>query len=169
MQKQETQRLVLKVCAVDGRQPTEQTFIAWHELIGHLSAEVASMALQMAMSDERVNKVEPRHVLARVPDATGKLNAQLRDEPEEQFDPRIHVGPPKNMREMEEFYSKLWKANPWPTYKWSGAYTAKGNRHEIPIMGDELHRIIKEKADEMGWEIPVPRWDDVKELENVPF
>jgi hypothetical protein len=168
MQKQETQRLVLKVCAIDGRQPTEQTFITWHELIGHLSFEVASLALQMAMSDERVNKVEPRHLLARVPDATGKLNAEMRSEPEEQYDPGIHLPLPSNMRELEEFYSKLWRANPWPTYKWSGAYTKRGNKHEIPIMGDELDRIIRGKAAELGWTVPEARWD-IRQTEQVPF
>jgi len=168
MQKQETQRLVLKICAVDGREPKPETFSAWHDLIGHLSAEVAAMAVQMAMSDEKVHKVEPRHVLARVPDATGKLNAELYRDTDEQFDPSIHLPSPSNMAELEDFYSRLWRANPWPTYKWSGDYTPKGNKREVPLMGDELDRVIRGKAAELGWTVPGARWDIVQN-EQVPF
>jgi hypothetical protein len=158
----------LKVCAVDGREPKAETFAAWHDLIGHLSAEVAALAVQMAMSDEKVNKVEPRHILARVPDATGKLNAELYANHQDEYDPAIHLPPPSNMQALEDFYSALWRANPWPTYKWSGAYTRKGNKHEVPLSGAELDRVIRAKAAELGWTVPVSSWDVVQD-EQVPF
>lgn len=66
---------------------------------------------------------------------------------------------PTNFHEMYEFYRELAKVNPWPTTTFGG-YTVKGNRIERQMNQDELDKVIREKAAEMGWQVPEPIFED---------
>lgn len=61
----ETTQIVNYLSAIDNRQVTEQTVFAWHEVIGKLDFEVARQACNLARADERINYIEPKHILAK--------------------------------------------------------------------------------------------------------
>lgn len=67
--KSEVKLLLADVAAIDNRRVSDETVIAWHAVVGHLSLRVASRALVLARQDERVDYLEPRHIVARARDA----------------------------------------------------------------------------------------------------
>jgi hypothetical protein len=69
MNKAEVKLLLADVAAIDNRRVTEETVVAWHAVLGHLSLPVAQKALVMARQDEKVDYLEPRHIVARARDA----------------------------------------------------------------------------------------------------
>ncbi len=66
---------------------------------------------------------------------------------------------PKNFQEMYEFYRELAKVNPWPTTKFGG-YTEKGARIDRQMTQDELDASARKAAEEMGWTIPEPIFEE---------
>lgn len=66
---------------------------------------------------------------------------------------------PKNFQEMYEFYRELAKVNPWPTTKFGG-YTEKGTRIDRQMNQDELDESARKAAEEMGWTIPEPIFEE---------
>jgi hypothetical protein len=54
------------VAAADNRTVSEDTYAAWHLLIGHLDYETAVQAARMALTDDNVRWVEPKSILAKV-------------------------------------------------------------------------------------------------------
>jgi hypothetical protein len=66
MQAIETKQVLDFIAAADGRNITEQTYGAWHIVLGHLSFEQARTAAVLALQDQDIRWVEPKHVLAKV-------------------------------------------------------------------------------------------------------
>jgi hypothetical protein len=66
MQPIETKQVLDFIAAADGRNVTEQTYGAWHLVIGHLSFEQARQAALMALQDDAIRWTEPKHILAKV-------------------------------------------------------------------------------------------------------
>jgi hypothetical protein len=76
MQKLDTERLVRKLAVLDNRQVNDGVVDGWHELVGHLSYNVAELALRKARQDVTINWVEPKHLLAKAHDAARELNQE---------------------------------------------------------------------------------------------
>jgi len=76
MQKLDTERLVRKLAVLDNRQVNDGVVDGWHELIGHLSFQVAELALRKARQDVNINWVEPKHLLAKAHEAARELNEE---------------------------------------------------------------------------------------------
>jgi hypothetical protein len=70
----ETQELLKQISAIDKRQITAETVQAWHQIVGHLSLEVALEAHRMARKDLSVNYLEPRHIIGWGKEAMSKLD-----------------------------------------------------------------------------------------------
>jgi hypothetical protein len=66
MQPAETKQILDFIAAADGRNVTEQTYGAWHLVIGHLAFEQTRQAALMALQDTEIRWVEPKHILAKV-------------------------------------------------------------------------------------------------------
>ena len=69
MNKTEVKLLLADVAAIDNRRVTDETVNAWFAVLGHLSLLVAQRALIMARQDEKVDYLEPRHIIGRARDA----------------------------------------------------------------------------------------------------
>lgn len=69
MNKAEVKLLLADVAAIDNRRVTDETVTAWTAVLGHLSLKVAQQALIFARQDERVDYLEPRHIIAKARDA----------------------------------------------------------------------------------------------------
>jgi hypothetical protein len=65
MSPEETRQIVEFVYATKGTEPTERTFAAWHLVIGNLSFDTARQSAIMAMQDEAITYLEPKHLLAK--------------------------------------------------------------------------------------------------------
>lgn len=65
MNNQESAQIVDFVAAADGRTVTDQTYGAWHIVIGHLLFETARQAAVMALQDETIRWTEPKHILSK--------------------------------------------------------------------------------------------------------
>jgi hypothetical protein len=69
MNKAEVKLLLADVAAIDNRRVSEETVTAWTAVVGHLSLPVAQKALVMARQDEKVDYLEPKHIVSRARDA----------------------------------------------------------------------------------------------------
>jgi ADP-heptose:LPS heptosyltransferase len=69
----ETQELLKQISAIDKRQINPETIQAWHQIVGHLSFDVAIEAHKMARKDLSVNYLEPRHIIGWAKEALSKL------------------------------------------------------------------------------------------------
>ncbi len=49
----------------DNRKITQEGILAWHELIKHLDFDVAREAAYLAKQDDKIDWVEPKHILAK--------------------------------------------------------------------------------------------------------
>ena len=65
MNKAEVKLLLADVAAIDNRRVSEETVTAWYAVLGHLSLPVAQRALVMARQDEKVDYLEPKHIVSR--------------------------------------------------------------------------------------------------------
>ena len=65
MNQQESAQIVDFVAAADGRTVTDQTYGAWHIVIGHLNFELARQSAVMALQDEAIRWTEPKHILSK--------------------------------------------------------------------------------------------------------
>ena len=69
MNKSEVKLLLADVAAIDNRRVSEETVTAWYAVLGHLSLPVAQRALIMARQDEKIDYLEPKHIVSRARDA----------------------------------------------------------------------------------------------------
>ena len=84
MNKIECIDLLEEVAAIDNRKITEETINAWLAVLSHIPLEIAREALRLARKDERVNWLEPRHIVSWSREAAYKLDrASGRNIPEE--------------------------------------------------------------------------------------
>jgi len=79
MNKAEVKLLLADVAAIDNRRVSEETVNAWSGVLGHLSLPVAQRALIMARQDEKVEYLEPRHIVGRARDARMALDQSAAD------------------------------------------------------------------------------------------
>lgn len=160
----ETKELLARIAAVDNRDLSEATALAWHDVIGSLSYRVADRALTLARRDPQINWIEPRHILAKVHLAVAELNREAQAELEPEESDWQPCDRPANYDEMVEFYNKLWEACPWDRYTKTGSMT-RGTTYtrpqpiEVRVGAAELDRRIRMSAQKMGWTIPEPRWN----------
>lgn len=164
MNLRETKELLARVAAVDNRELSEATAEAWHELIGDLDFTVAKRALKLAQRDQNVQWLQPKHIVAKVHDATAELNREVQSEKTQREDEWVPCSKPSNFDEMVNFYTQLRQKAPWATEKPSGMMTV-GTGHTRPqphfrqLTGLELEREVERSAESVGWKIPEPRWD----------
>jgi len=83
LNKSEVKLLLADVAAIDNRRVTDETVTAWHAVLGHLSLPVAQKALVLARQDEKVEYLEPRHIVARGRDARMAIDRSAADRAEE--------------------------------------------------------------------------------------
>jgi len=72
MNKTELIQLLEVVSAVDGRKVTEATINAWLPVLATTTYADSVTALTQCRSDERINWVEPKHILAKAKDIVRK-------------------------------------------------------------------------------------------------
>ena len=84
MNKAEVKLLLADVAAIDNRRVTDETVTAWHAVLGHLTLPVAQKALILARQDEKVEYLEPRHIVARGRDARMAMDAESRSRSKEE-------------------------------------------------------------------------------------
>jgi hypothetical protein len=78
MNKRDTERIVRKVAVLDNRRVDETVIDAWHDVVGHLSYDVAELALRKARQEAAIDWIEPRHIIAKSHDAVRELNDEAR-------------------------------------------------------------------------------------------
>ena len=78
MNKAEVKLLLADVAAIDNRRVSDETVTAWHGVLGHLALPVAQRALVMARQDEKIEYLEPRHIVSRARDARMAMDAESR-------------------------------------------------------------------------------------------
>lgn len=83
MNKAEVKLLLADVAAIDNRRVSEETVTAWTAVVGHLSLPVAQKALVMARQDEKVDYLEPKHIVARARDARMAIDRSPAERAEE--------------------------------------------------------------------------------------
>lgn len=66
MNNEQTAQIVDFVAASDNRNLTPQTYGAWHLLLNHLDFEITREATVLALKDEAIRWVEPKHILGKV-------------------------------------------------------------------------------------------------------
>lgn len=62
----------------DSRKISQEGILAWHELIGHLDFDVAREAAHLAKQDDKIDWVEPKHILAKARVIAERLDAEER-------------------------------------------------------------------------------------------
>lgn len=80
MQPQETKQILDFIAASDNRNVSEQTYGAWHLLLGHLSFGMTREATMMALKDPDIRWVEPKHILTKVSKIIDTEQANIRRE-----------------------------------------------------------------------------------------
>lgn len=76
MQLKEIEILLREMFAIDGRILDADRIKAWHNSIGFMPLDVAQEALRMARRDERINYIEPKHLIAKAKEAALELDRQ---------------------------------------------------------------------------------------------
>lgn len=76
MKIQETEILLKEMFAVDGRYLEADKIKAWHNVISFMPLDIAQRALRMARADERINYVEPKHIIAKAKEAAEALDRE---------------------------------------------------------------------------------------------
>lgn len=74
----EARKLLEEVAVVDNRKLTPELVSAWHKYAGHVDYKVAERALVLARRDASIGYLEPKHIIAKVRDATIELNDELK-------------------------------------------------------------------------------------------
>lgn len=62
----------------DNRKITQENILAWHELIKHLEFDVAREAAHLAKQDDKIDWVEPKHILAKARIVAERLDTEAR-------------------------------------------------------------------------------------------
>lgn len=64
MNKTELVALLGEIAAVDNRRLDEAVYKAWFEILQNIPMDIAREALHKCRADERINYLEPRHIVA---------------------------------------------------------------------------------------------------------
>ena len=76
MKKSECAELLQEISAIDNRQVNVETVEAWFAIIGHIPLDIARQALHLARKDDRINYLEPRHIVSWAKEAAYKLDRE---------------------------------------------------------------------------------------------
>lgn len=76
MKKTECAELLKEISAIDNRQVNFETVEAWFAIIGHIPLDIARQALHLARKDDRINYLEPRHIVSWAKEAAFKLDRE---------------------------------------------------------------------------------------------
>jgi hypothetical protein len=76
----ETARIIEFLSFTDNRKITEDGIKAWHGLIGHLDFDVARTAAHMAKQDDKIDWVEPKHIIAKARIVASHKDSDVRRE-----------------------------------------------------------------------------------------
>lgn len=76
MKKTECAELLKEISAIDNRQVNVETVEAWFAIIGHIPVDIAKQALHLARKDDRINYLEPRHIVSWAKEAAYKLDRE---------------------------------------------------------------------------------------------
>jgi hypothetical protein len=79
----ETKQLMEEISAIDGRKLTPETVAAWQGILCNIPLDIASEAHKLARRDDRINYLEPRHIVSWAKEAAYKLD---RDAPKEKIE-----------------------------------------------------------------------------------
>lgn len=60
----QTTEILDYLSAIDGRMVTAEKVKAWQEVIGYLDYDLAKQGVVMAIRQENINYVEPKHIIA---------------------------------------------------------------------------------------------------------
>lgn len=74
----EARKLLEEVSVIDNRKLSQELVQAWYKIVGHIDYRVAERALLLARRDPNIAYVEPKHIMAKVPQAIGELNDEQR-------------------------------------------------------------------------------------------
>lgn len=72
----EAKTLMEEIAAVDGRKLTPETVATWQGILGSMPLDVAREAHKMARRDDRVNYLEPKHIVSWAREAAFKLDRE---------------------------------------------------------------------------------------------
>ena len=91
MKKTETEQLLREMFAIDGRKIDADKLLAWHNVLEYMPLDIAQRALRMARQDERINFVEPKHIIAKAKEAAEAMD---REEQRKQKQEPVKKGQP---------------------------------------------------------------------------
>jgi len=89
----ETEILLREMFAIDGRKIDADKIAAWKQSLGSIPLDVAQTALRQCRQDERINFVEPKHIVGKAKEAVAELNRQEEQE-QRQNEPQKDTSPP---------------------------------------------------------------------------
>jgi len=70
----EIKQLLSEVSAIDNRKLSEETAKAWQAILGFMPLDIAKEALHLARKDDRINWMEPKHIVSQAKEAAFKLD-----------------------------------------------------------------------------------------------
>lgn len=76
MKKTECAELMKEISAIDNRNVTLETVEAWFAVIGQIPYDIAREALRLARKDDRIDYLEPKHIVSWAKEAAWKLDRE---------------------------------------------------------------------------------------------
>lgn len=70
----ETKQLLEEISAVDGRKLTPENVAVWQGILCNIPLDIASEAHKLARRDDRINYLEPRHIVSWAKEAAYQLD-----------------------------------------------------------------------------------------------
>ncbi len=89
----ETAQILEFLSFTDNRKITEDGIKAWHGLIGHLSFDTARTAAHMAKQDDKIDWVEPKHIIAKARLVVDRMDTDVRRERAIEEKPKFQGSP----------------------------------------------------------------------------
>ena len=84
----EVKELLTEISVIDNRKLSEEVAEGWHSILSFMPLEIAREALRLARKDDRINWLEPKHLVSWGREAAFKLD---RDKPKNE---EVLIGPP---------------------------------------------------------------------------
>jgi hypothetical protein len=81
----EVKALLKEVAAIDNRKLSEEVAEAWKSILGFMPLEIAKEALYLARKDDRVNWLEPKHIVSWAKEAAFKLDRETGNKPPPEY------------------------------------------------------------------------------------
>ena len=100
MNLKETEILLREMFAIDGRKLDADKIAAWRQSLGSMQLDVAQQALRQCRQDERINFVEPKHLIGKARDAVAELNRIEEQNQRKKEKPKESSPPPTCIHKM---------------------------------------------------------------------